>query len=77
MQTDGKFKQLKENVTIFRETRLQNYLRRLKNESKLPNDVYTEIIPSGSRSGVMYGLPKIHKNGTPLRPIISAIGTYN
>ena len=25
----------------------------------------------------MYGLPKIHKTGTPLRPIISAVGTYN
>jgi len=25
----------------------------------------------------MYGLPKIHKNNAPLRPIISAIGTYN
>ena len=25
----------------------------------------------------MYGLPKIHKDGAPLRPIISAIGTYN
>ncbi len=25
----------------------------------------------------MYGFPKIHKNGTPLIPIISAIGIYN
>ena len=25
----------------------------------------------------MYGLPKIHKNNCPLRPIISAVGTYN
>ena len=25
----------------------------------------------------MYGLPKIHKNGVPVRPIISAIKTYN
>ena len=25
----------------------------------------------------MYGLPKIHKNNAPLRPIISAIRTYN
>jgi hypothetical protein len=25
----------------------------------------------------MYGLPKIHKEGAPVRPIISAIGTYN
>ena len=25
----------------------------------------------------MYGLPKIHKAGTPIRPIISAVKTYN
>jgi hypothetical protein len=25
----------------------------------------------------LYGLPKIHKDGCPLRPIISAVGTYN
>ncbi|CAF0863808.1 unnamed protein product [Brachionus calyciflorus] len=25
----------------------------------------------------MYGLPKIHKEGCPIRPIISAVGTYN
>ena len=26
---------------------------------------------------MLYGLPKIHKDGCPLRPIISAVGTYN
>ena len=34
---------------------------------------------SGTQPGILYGLPKIHKIGTPLRPILSAIGTagYN
>ena len=45
--------------------------------------VYNKLSPSGSRPGVMYGLPKVHKkciNGSPpFRPILSAIGTstYN
>ena len=30
---------------------------------------------TGTLPGILYGLPKIHKNGTPLRPIPSAIGT--
>jgi hypothetical protein len=34
-------------------------------------------MPSGFRAGVMYGLPKIHKNVSPMRPIISAVKTYN
>ena len=33
-------------------------------------------MPFGSRPGIMHGLPKIHKEGAPVRPIISAIGTY-
>jgi hypothetical protein len=32
---------------------------------------------SGSRAGIMYGLPKVHKSGIPLRPILSTVGTYN
>ena len=40
-------------------------------------EIYNEISPCGSRPGIMYGLPKIHKNGVPIRPIISAVATYN
>jgi hypothetical protein len=44
---------------------------------RLTDEVYNRILPCGSRAGVLYGLPKIHKTGTPLRPIISAVKTYN
>ena len=33
-------------------------------------------MPIGSRPGILYGLPKVHKPNFPLRPIISAIGTH-
>ena len=39
--------------------------------------VCDRVSPSGSRAGVLYGLPKIHKDGIPIRPIISAVNTYN
>jgi len=74
---DGKFAQMKEDETIKRELSLQNYLRSLKKEQAIPEEVYKDIYPYGSRAGILYGLPKIHKNGAPIRPIISAIGTYN
>ena len=35
------------------------------------------IRPHGSRLAHMYGLPKLHKPGIPLRPVLSATGTYN
>lgn len=76
-----KFKKLDKNPTRIRENRLQVYLRTFhpKEESKrrIPDAVYKKILPSGSRAGVLYGLPKVHKKGSPLRPIISAVKTYN
>ena len=35
-----------------------------------------KIRPTGSVPSKLYGLPKIHKTGNPLRPIISQIGSY-
>ena len=82
LTSTGKFKELNGDETIKRETRLQNYLRSISVSSKngsseINEEVYNEIMPCGSRAGIMYGLPKIHKEGAPVRPIISAIGTYN
>jgi len=80
LNQDGKFNRIKADETMKRETRLQGYLRSLKNTErakKLSDLDYQRILPCGSRAGVMYGLPKIHKENCPLRPIISAVGTYN
>ena len=43
----------------------------------LDNVVYERIYTAGAKPGVLYGLPKVHKENLPIRPIISAIGTYN
>ena len=42
-------------------------------------NLYRRLYPTGAGSPKFYGLPKIHKPGIPLRPIISSIGTvtYN
>ena len=37
--------------------------------------MYKKLYPNGSHNAVLYSLPKVHKNGTPMRPICSAIGT--
>ena len=67
---------------IYKETtRREDAVRTLINELKF-NDIISEHLskelnPIGSRPGIMYGLPKVHKPNFPLRPIISAIGTYS
>ena len=57
------------------EDRLNRLLRAIK--SKLPDGHFNFLFASGSLPGILYGLPKIHKEGCPIRPILSAIGTFN
>ena len=59
------------------ETKLQNRLQELLNSEQLPKQVYDEVRPTGSQRLRMYGLPKTHKVGTPLRPILSMVGSSN
>ena len=61
------------------EDKLINFLRTLKTEGVISNETYKQLFPSGSAPGMLYSLPKIHKSltNTPVRPILSAIGTYN
>jgi hypothetical protein len=40
----------------------------------LTEDICKQLRPAGSRSPRLYGLPKIHKEGVPLRPTVSYIG---
>ena len=35
----------------------------------------SSILHSGSQPGKVYGLAKVHKEGTPLRPVVSMLGT--
>ena len=42
-------------------------------------DTFSNLVPSGSQPGKIYGLAKVHKEGAPLRPVVSMIKTaeYN
>ena len=74
-----KFKPVKENPTLLRESQLQRFLRKLKSNGHLDPKVYSKIYPSGSRPSRIYGLPFMHKPRgpntlPPFRPIVSSIG---
>ena len=61
-----------------REGKLVRFLRdTLLKKGCIPDEVYRELFPSGSTPGVLYGLPKVHKENCPTRAILPAIGTYN
>ena len=82
LKDNTKFEQLKmqkSNIykeTVKREDKVRKLLNELKNEELISEQQHDEITPIGSRPGVLYGLPKVHKPNFPLRPIISAIGTH-
>ena len=42
------------------------------------NDIlYKKLYPTGANSPKFYGLPKVHKDGIPLRPIVSSVGSVS
>ena len=56
---------------------MNKYLRPLYNNNIITKELFYNIRSTCSSAACMYGQPKIHKDGYPLRPIISAIGSYN
>ena len=54
-------------------------MKNIKSEGGLNEDTYRKLYPTGAVSPKFYGLPKVHKPGIPLRPIVSSTGTatYN
>ena len=54
--------------------KLISMLKSIKAEGGISEAVYKRLYPTEAGSPKLYGLPKIHKEGMPLRPIVSSIG---
>ena len=65
--------------TLNMENKINYRIRKLKSENIISDELASSLMASGTQPGIMYGAPKIHKQGIPLRPILSAINTssYN
>ena len=53
--------------------KLINLLKTIKAEDEISDAVYKRLYPTETGSPKFYGLPKIHKEGMPLRSIVSSI----
>ena len=57
------------------EDRINRYLKSLKDDNIINEHTYSSLYASGSSYGILYGLPKVHKEGIPLRPILASYNT--
>ena len=69
------YKELPSDPTTKHKNRLISILKTIKSEGGIDNTTYKRLYPTGAGSPKYYGLPKIHKQGVPLRPIISSRGS--
>ena len=66
------YKEIPRDPTNRIKAQLITKLRRIKKDRKLDEGTYRTMYPTSWVPPKFYGLPKIHKTGTPLRPIVSS-----
>ena len=57
------------------EERIIDTLKTLKANGQISEEIYDKIKPRGSQPARLYGLAKVHKRDTPLRPVLSMPGS--
>ena len=70
---NGGYNKVKKDLILKTERKLSQILG--KNKDLIPQTKYRQLIQHYSKLPHIYGLPKIHKNGIPLRPIVSNRGS--
>ena len=71
------YKNMTEDPTSKQKARLIKLLKNIKAEGGITEEKYKKMYPTGAGAPKFYGLPKIHKQDTPLRPIVSSTGTVS
>ena len=69
------YKEIPKDPTNKIKAQLITKLRRIKKDRNLDEGMYKAMYPTGCILCKFYGLPKIHKTGNPLRPIVSSGGS--
>ena len=64
LQDNTNFQRLNDDsmkLTLQHENQLKKLLATLKKSESITPETYDKLYPTGSRIGILYGLPKIHK----------------
>ena len=68
------YRALTSDPTMRLKNKMINLLKTIRSKGGPSEEMYRRLYPTGAVSPKFYGLPKIHKPGMPLRPIVSSIG---
>ena len=55
--------------------KISNTLKEAKTRDLITSDVVNSLVPKGCIIPRLYGLPKLHKDGNPVRPVLSMVGS--
>ena len=69
------YKSITKDPTNSIKNKLINILKRVKTKTGLDSNTYKSMYSTGCVPPKFYGLPKIHKPDTPVRPIVSSCGS--
>ena len=77
LNDSSKFEEVNEEDTLERLSKFQSFVYRHHKNGVFTDEEYNKLFPSSGGLPVLYGLPKIHKSVSLMRPILSMIGTLN
>ena len=63
------------NPIMKEEERVIETLKQLRKDDKISENLFNKLKPIGSQPPRLYGLAKVHKDNTPLRPVVSMPGS--
>ena len=73
----SKFKAVHKDNNLDNLVKFQRFFSRLKSKGAISPEEYQRARPTAAATPTLYGLPKLHKENVPMRPILSSIGSYN
>ena len=65
----------KDDIVIKNEKQINNSLQQLMKQGKISDKIYQRLRSTGSQPVRLYGLSKVQKKDTPLRPVLSKPGS--
>ena len=66
---------MNKEIAISVEDQFNRRIKRLSEEDQITSSVYSALRSTGALPARLHGLAKVHKNGIPLRPVVSLPGS--